>query len=64
VATCGCCRGMATLNKAGAAAKQYLHKFTDRSDPDVRALHTLIWNVGLFAVAAIFIQKYGYKLAV
>jgi len=38
-------------------------KAMDRSDPNVVAAHTLLFNLGLFAASAFFIQKYGYKLA-
>ena len=40
-----------------------MRKAMDRSDPKVVAMHTLAWNVALFAAGAYFIQKYGYKLA-
>ena len=43
--------------------RAYAKKATDRSDPQVVAVHSLLINVGLFAASAYFIQKYGYKLA-
>jgi hypothetical protein len=57
------CSAIPSLKDASNAAREFLRKAMDRSDPKVVAMHTLAWNVALFAAGAYFIQKYGYKLA-
>lgn len=51
------------VTKATEAARKFLRKAMDRSDPTIVAMHTLAWNVTLFAAGVYFIQNYGYKLA-
>ena len=36
----------------------------DRSNPTVKAVHDLVGNVAVFALAVVLINKYGHKLAV